>query len=526
MEKPVAIRSERILIVDDDHEMLDFLSQHLTLRGFETNTAASAGEAIELVCQKHFNLVICDLKMPLIDGITCLETITNLDPTLRVIMISGEATVEKAVSAMKKGACDFMQKPIQMDELFFRIDKALLKSQLESLLHRYEKSRPFSSRLAPQELLDSAIQVLARLFLAKEACWITIHDNHMMLLGSFGLDTEAKQNAALALAEQALENNETGFLTHETITVPLYMDRSLHALLVLRRPEKAKCFTLSDLREATQLGEGLLEAIENLKLFHSFQEKMTEFEKTYGELEESKNLAIQKEKLAQLGIKVADVAHEINNPLSAVMGYTDLLLHRPDIDNAIRNPLAIVFREAERCRNLLTDLLQNTQIRKQHFRKIYLQQIASETLEILALDFEKEHVEAHLKTPSNAPEVSADPDKLKQVLINLLKNASQAMTGQAEKHIEIEITGAQDAIRMTVSDNGPGIQPELQNKIFEPFFTTKKSGAGIGLSVCSEIIEQHHGKISVQSAPGKGTCFVVELPQHSSDFDTSLDHAA
>ena len=120
-----------ILVVDDDPQTRGFLSEHLTRRGFSVQTVSSAGEAIQEVRRCRFDVAICDLQMPVIDGLSCLETMTRLAPALHVIMISGEATVEKVVKAMKKGAYDFLQKPLPMEHLLFQIEKALLNSQLE-----------------------------------------------------------------------------------------------------------------------------------------------------------------------------------------------------------------------------------------------------------------------------------------------------------------------------------------------------------------------------------------------------------
>jgi two-component system, NtrC family, nitrogen regulation response regulator NtrX len=137
MENLPKLTVPRILVVDDDLQMRDFLTQHLTSRGYCINTAGSGGEALEMARDENFDLMICDLKMPLMDGIACMEAVTKIDPTLHVIFLSGEATLEKAVSAMKKGACDFLQKPPRMEDLLLCIDRALrLKQVFTHFMHR------------------------------------------------------------------------------------------------------------------------------------------------------------------------------------------------------------------------------------------------------------------------------------------------------------------------------------------------------------------------------------------------------
>ncbi len=137
MENLPKLTLPRILVVDDDQQMREFLGQQLTHRGYCVNTAGSGGEAIEKTREENFDLMICDLKMPLMDGITCMEAVTKIDPTLHVIFLSGEATLDKAVNAMKKGACDFLQKPPSMEDLLLCIDRALrLKQVFTHFMHR------------------------------------------------------------------------------------------------------------------------------------------------------------------------------------------------------------------------------------------------------------------------------------------------------------------------------------------------------------------------------------------------------
>ena len=254
----------RILVVDDDHQMLDFLSEQLTSRGFAVETAASGGEAIDLVRGSYFDLVICDLQMPIIDGIACMEAIMNLNPPLHVFMISGEATVDKAVSAMKKGAYDFIQKPIRMEDLLFRIEKALLRNQLDAMEQVYKKSRPTSSNLSMQELLNSAINIIARFFRADQACWMTAKKQMLEIIGAYGLANEAARCKMLLLADKTVHEPTKAkqpHLENSAMLIPLLKDGDLEAVLVLVRQHLSEKFSLSELREATYFAGQILQTL-------------------------------------------------------------------------------------------------------------------------------------------------------------------------------------------------------------------------------------------------------------------------
>ena len=531
-------QAARILIVDDDKEMLVFLSEQLSGRGFLTETAASGGQAIENVSAGHFDLVLCDLKMPLMDGISCMESLAQLDPSLHVIIISGEATVDKAVRALKGGAYDFLQKPIQMEQLLFRIDKALLEKQLQAMTHLYEKSVAILSQLSAEEMLSPLLKTLARFFRADTLCWMEAHEDSLKIVCSLGLTLDATRCALLAAAERMLrespQERRSFFMTNNfedqipgcTAILPLFHQDRLGAVMVLLRAGGDN-FSLSELRRAVEYASQIDHMLESKKMQGSFDEKMRQLQKTYEALEQSKTLLAQKDKLAQLGELVADIAHEINSPLSTVMGYAELLLHHTDIQESVKDPLSIVYNEAIRCRDMVQDILQFSRRRRPVFRWTHLQQIVRETIDILALEFQSQGVRVLLKAPARMPGLAADPDMLKQVLINLLKNAAQAMDGQEKKDVQVEIRATKDTVRLTVRDSGPGIPREMMEKVFEPYFTTKGGqGSGIGLSLSAEIIRGHHGSISAQNDPDSGACFTIELPQTQPDFDVPLDRAA
>ncbi len=224
---------------------------------------------------------------------------------------------------------------------------------------------------------------------------------------------------------------------------------------------------------------------------------------------------LQAEKIAALGELVAGVAHEINNPLSTIMGYSQLLMADDVPADLRRRRLESVHSEAERIARIVKNLL--TFARRHPPEKKYLgaNGIIEKTLELKAYHFRVNKIEVEKDLTPDLPMTMLDFHQIQQVLLNLLNNAEQASVDEGRGgRIQLTTRLVNNWIEVRVSDHGPGIPVEIQSRIFEPFFTTKKEGkgTGLGLSLCYGIVQEHGGTIHVESQPGKGATFVIKLP--------------
>jgi signal transduction histidine kinase len=222
----------------------------------------------------------------------------------------------------------------------------------------------------------------------------------------------------------------------------------------------------------------------------------------------------QAEKLASLGQISTGIAHEINNPLGVMLGYTQLLLRDHPAGSQIYDDLKTIEKHARNCKQVVEDLLKfsrSTQTRKS---SIDINQCVGEVISLLAHQLELDKISVETRLSPNLPKVTADGEKLKQVFMNLLMNARQAISGQGRIFVGTESDGGKKVIRVLFSDNGCGIHPDHITKIFDPFFSTKPvgEGTGLGLSVSYGIVQDHNGRVEVESGPGKGSTFTVELP--------------
>jgi two-component system NtrC family sensor kinase len=233
----------------------------------------------------------------------------------------------------------------------------------------------------------------------------------------------------------------------------------------------------------------------------------------------------QSEKLSALGQLVAGVAHELNNPLAVIMGYAQILSNAGDRDPKHRNDVLKILRESERAAKIVRNLLTFARPRDPQKTTVDVNRLIANLLETREAEFEVAGIVVRSLLQPDLPQTVADPHQLEQVFTNILMNAAQALSEHTGPRVVEVSTEARDrVIRVTISDTGPGIAPEVISKIFDPFFTTKPpgKGTGLGLSISHSIIHEHRGKIWVQSESGKGAKFFVELPLISRSTEESL----
>jgi PAS domain S-box-containing protein len=224
---------------------------------------------------------------------------------------------------------------------------------------------------------------------------------------------------------------------------------------------------------------------------------------------------LQTEKMAALGQLVSGIAHELNNPLTAIMGYGQLLLGHglaPAHLSEARN----IYQEAERARRIVKNLLYFARENKPERTRVDLNEIVERTLALRSYELKVENILVECDLAKDLPETMADPYQLQQVVLNLLVNAEQALLedrGQGHVWIRTRRLAGQH-IRLEVADDGPGVASEIASRIFDPFFTTKPSGVGtgLGLSIVYGIVQQHGGEVTLESHSGAGARFIVELP--------------
>ncbi|HEY6268426.1 MAG TPA: PAS domain S-box protein [Candidatus Acidoferrum sp.] len=234
---------------------------------------------------------------------------------------------------------------------------------------------------------------------------------------------------------------------------------------------------------------------------------------------------IQAEKLAAMGQMLAGVAHELNNPLTAILGVTELLRERPGTDDATRRQLELTHRQARRAARIVQNLLEFSRPASPQKKALDLSNLLERTLQLHEHSLRRNNIEVDSHLPADLPGVIGDANQLIQVFLNLITNAEQAIQEVRDSgRIQIRTGRNGKQVTITVQDDGVGIRPEALPKIFDPFYTTKRpgGGTGLGLSICMSIIREHGGNIEAETLPAGGSAFTINLPAASEQPPESL----
>jgi two-component system NtrC family sensor kinase len=254
----------------------------------------------------------------------------------------------------------------------------------------------------------------------------------------------------------------------------------------------------------------LKKARESLTEWSNQLEEMVE-ERTL-DLRNAQQQLVRSEKLASLGKLSAGVAHEINNPLTGILTFSQLLRDQFSPESAEHQDLNVILKETIRCRNIVRGLLEFARQKPPEKSTVSIHELLEEVILIVSNQESFQNVTLETVYGPDLCPLMADKDQLKQVFLNILINASEAMCGEGLLRISTQWVPDSSTAKIEFTDNGPGIAPENLNKLFDPFFTTKKMGTGLGLAVSYGIIKSHKGNIEVESELGRGTTMTITLP--------------
>lgn len=259
------------------------------------------------------------------------------------------------------------------------------------------------------------------------------------------------------------------------------------------------------------LGTGLMVFVSNRwsKVLRIEVEKKTE------ELQKSQEKLIHAERLAAVGTMASHVTHEIKNPLIAIGGLTLQLKRSPNLMEKEKGKLDLISKEVSRLENFLLEVRDFTRPMVPHKIRSQINQVINEVVELFGPQLNQKNILVKTSLTPDLPEFDFDPEQIKQVLLNLVKNASEALPDGGA--IRISTRHNQDQVFILVFDTGTGIPPQVIPELFKPFFTTKKGGTGLGLAVSYKIIQDHHGELDIKSEPSKGTSVTIQLPSHKTE---------
>lgn len=250
--------------------------------------------------------------------------------------------------------------------------------------------------------------------------------------------------------------------------------------------------------------------VASIGFFHDMREELL----MKAKLQKAQVQLVQAEKMSSLGKLSAGVAHQLNNPLGGITLYAKLILEEYDLPEGAREDLNRVLHEAERCRDTVKELLEFARQTSHMVRPQNLNEAISRTLFLLENQSLFQNIRIERDFDTELPRVPVDIQQMNHVFMNLILNAAQAMDGKGTLVLTTRMHDDQQRVVLAIADTGPGIPANVLTHIFEPFYTTKEEGkgTGLGLSLVYGIVEDHGGRITVESEPGQGATFFVELP--------------
>ncbi len=249
---------------------------------------------------------------------------------------------------------------------------------------------------------------------------------------------------------------------------------------------------------------------ESKRIYQQLEKSHRELQQSHQALEQAQFQLIRTEKLAALGQLAAGVAHEINNPLGTITIYAHILARSLDADDPRKEDIDLIITEANRTKEIVQGLLSFARETKLKPGETNINDLIEETLGLLVNQVLFQNIKIKKTFGDDIPTLFADATQLKQVFLNIMLNAAQAMEGKGSLAISTAHEGG--VITIKIKDTGPGIVPEHINKLFNPFFTTKEKGTGLGLAISYGIVERHCGQIDVETEMGKGSTFIITLP--------------
>ena len=502
-----------ILIVDDDPRTLLAMEALLSGPGRHTVTAASGQEALRWLLRQDFSVILMDVRMPDMDGFETADLIRQNERLRHVpiIFLSAIDTLEDDVyRGAAKGAVDYLFKPVVPEVLkakvsvfvdLFHINERLKLKAIQQSEERF--------RLLVESMQDYAIFMLDPE--GRVTSWNTGAERiegfqPEEIIGVQFARFYPAEDRAQGFPEEALRYAATnGRSEQEGWRVRkdgarFWANTVVSALLDERKDLVGFSVVTRDLTEKKRIEEVL-------------RESETKLRRQAQELEQQ---LIASGRLVSLGVITASMAHEFNNPLGIVMGFTQQLLSEFEPNTPNHQALKIIDEETKRCQRIIQELLQYSRPKNADLCPTDVKQAIDKTMNMVANRLYRQKIETRAMIADDLPLIPADPQQLEQVLINLFLNAIDAMPKGGNLEVEATLKATQEntpSLVITVIDSGSGIDPEDLAKIFQPFFSAKKGkGIGLGLSISERIIKNHGGTIAVESMPGKGTTFRIHLP--------------
>jgi signal transduction histidine kinase/CheY-like chemotaxis protein len=556
---------EKVLVIDDKQDAVQLMTESvLRPHGYSYIVVNNGENGFRLALEKEPDLIITDLRTPRMSGLEILEALQAEGRDIPVVLMALHGSEETAVQAFRLGAKDYIIKPFKVEEMLKAIDQALAEKRLMSKGMRdvdqqlerrvkelnilYGVGKSVTSLLDLEKVLNRIVEAAVFVTGAEEGSLLLVDQDtgELYLRAARNLGEKFARGFRLkvehSIAGQVVKTGQpilqstqdeetlkvkTGYLVKSLVNVPLKAKDEVIGVLTVNNKVSSKPFTDNDVHLLSALADYATIAIVNAQLYEETKRWSKELEQKVEErtqeLRATQEQLLQSEKLASIGQLAAGVAHEINNPMGVILGFTQGILKTLPEDNPLRKPLTNVEKESLRCKRIIQNLLDFARHSEPTPHLTNINELIDASCELVEHQISLQNVKLVKDYDPALPSIMADPNQLQQVFINIMLNAYQAMPDGGTLHITTRTVSSE--LQVMFADTGPGIPEENLQHIFDPFFTTKEvgEGTGLGLSVSYGIVKAHGGDIEVDSQMGKGTTLIIKLPLDKSKGDKRRD---
>ncbi len=533
--------------MDDDASFLQVIKRILNAKGYETEVAISAGEALSKAQERGHNLAIIDISLPDLAGTELLPRLIEGNPDIIAVMLTGCSSVQSAIQSLNRGAFAYLEKPVDPEHLLSVVTRGLERQRLvlenRRLIEELQKhdretsvllsvSQAVSQSLELEKIIDTALDRVSET-MATVASYVHLYEDGRLVLARYhgfshdlvpylesGTVQETEFEHVLQTRELFMSSSDAGkgdgfeFLYRAGYRcyagVPLtIMGQTIGVMgLAMNVPD---AFKPEDLKLMMGIAREISIAIRNAQLYE----------------EASSNKALRELDALRTEF-LANVSHELRTPLASIKGFASTLL-QPDVEfdkDSWFEFLRTIDKEADRLKRLIEDLLVTScleagrlEVRRESRRLNEIVRSIEDRLQRLATRHRLQ-----FRIPAGLPAVLVDEEHIGEVITNLVENAVKS--SKEGSSIIIEARSEEGAVITSVCDQGIGVPSEFHLKIFERFYQLEgengehRPGAGLGLSICRGIVEAHGGRIWVESEPHNGARFSFSLPVEIEGFQS------
>jgi PAS domain S-box-containing protein len=478
----LSLHNPRILVIDDEPRIRDACMLVLSDKGFEVAAAPDGEMGLQMIKERHFDIVLVDLMMPTISGFDVLSEVRNHHPDTVVIVITGYATLEHSIEAMKKGAFDFIPKPFTPDQLRAVVDKSLrYTSALQDIADSKSRLGVMVNRLTDGVMTTDARKLI-----------VQVNPAFLHMIGYHGEEVVGRHVGEVIHDENLLDSIDQALI----MSPDTFVEITKEIQLIDKNEEKFFGARCAPFRGRTNENLGTITVLHDITALKKIDQMKSDF--------------------------VSMVSHEIRSPMNS------LLMQLKNITDGLAGPVTekqqeILQRASEKIlnlNNLVTELLDLSRIESgliaHEKEQVNMRQLLADQKVFHSPYGEEKQISIHLNCLADLPSILANRQNMEEVMSNLITNGIKYSPVGAT--ITISAATENKYLKLQVADTGFGIPEEDLDKIFSRFYRVKDAntrqvqGTGLGLAIVKSIIESHHGKISVASEVGSGTTFTILLP--------------